>query len=387
MIDPAHGVVIVGGGLAGLTLALEIAEQCPASIRVVVLEQRTRYERDRTWSYWRDNIVPEQHRFVHLERQQWRHWRVSAGQKCAVQQGEKLYCSIDADAVYSEALRGLASCSNVSVQLGVTVAEVTSGPKPVVRLTDGTRIDAKLVFDARPLPLTHPSALCQSFTGWEIEFVNPVLETATIDLMDFMRDERGLHFFYVLPYSTRRAMIETTWVSPRSLRTDHAAQLTSYIANRWPDQPYTTHFVERGCLPLVRPDVARASGVVPIGARAGTLRAATGYAFLNTLQDCRRLARQLAKGELAPTAFAASPLDSWMDQVFLRALTDRWLDGPDWFLGMFSGSSGDDMSAFLTGRASLVQRISIAKKLPIAVFLKAAFGGTEAHAVRAVSAH
>lgn len=390
MAHESFDVAIVGGGLAGLTLALELSERSRAHAhtpsRIVVLEQRTHYERDRTWSYWRSSTAQQQHRFAHLERQQWRHWRVRHGQQSVTQNGDALYCSIDADAVYTEALRALTLHRNVSVELGANVSDLVSRPTPRACLADGTCIDAKLMFDARPQPATSPSALVQSFTGWEIEFAEPVLDPTTIDLMDFVPDERGLHFFYVLPYDTHRALIETTWISPRSLRTDHTEQLARYIAQRWPGRCYTTRFVERGCLPLARPDIAPLPGIVPIGARAGTLRAATGYAFLNTLHDCHRLAEQFARGVSMPTAYCAHWLDTWMDQVFLRALNDHWLDGPEWFLQMFAGSTGDSMSAFLTGRSSLMQRIAIAKRLPIGVFFKAAFATAEDRPSHVVSA-
>ena len=44
-------IVIVGGGLGGLSLAVELAQPQFAHLRVLVLEKRTAYTRDRTWSY------------------------------------------------------------------------------------------------------------------------------------------------------------------------------------------------------------------------------------------------------------------------------------------------------------------------------------------------
>ena len=48
----AYDVAIIGAGLAGLSLAARLAEPPFAGLRVLVLEPRTLYRRDRTWSYW-----------------------------------------------------------------------------------------------------------------------------------------------------------------------------------------------------------------------------------------------------------------------------------------------------------------------------------------------
>ena len=46
-------IVIVGGGLSGLALAAELAQPEFSQLKVLVLEQRQSYVRDRTWSYWK----------------------------------------------------------------------------------------------------------------------------------------------------------------------------------------------------------------------------------------------------------------------------------------------------------------------------------------------
>ena len=49
-----YDIVIIGGGLAGLSLATRLAASRFQHLRVVVLEPRTQYVRDRTWCYWAD---------------------------------------------------------------------------------------------------------------------------------------------------------------------------------------------------------------------------------------------------------------------------------------------------------------------------------------------
>ena len=76
-------IVIVGGGLSGLALAAELAQVEFSKLRVLVLEQRQNYSRDRTWSYWK---TPQNgvHRYSHLERKRWTQWRVRQGDRKSV---------------------------------------------------------------------------------------------------------------------------------------------------------------------------------------------------------------------------------------------------------------------------------------------------------------
>ena len=101
-MDKLWDIVIVGGGLGGLSLAAELAAPEFASLSVLVLEKRSQYVRDRTWSYWADTP----HRYSYLERHQWHQWNVSLGETMHSQSSKRTsYASLDADAFYKRKAR------------------------------------------------------------------------------------------------------------------------------------------------------------------------------------------------------------------------------------------------------------------------------------------
>ncbi|MEY2979796.1 MAG: hypothetical protein RL562_23, partial [Planctomycetota bacterium] len=59
---PDLDLVVLGGGLAGLSLAERLAAAGAQAPRTVVLEARADYADDRTWCFWRH----EPHRYEEL---------------------------------------------------------------------------------------------------------------------------------------------------------------------------------------------------------------------------------------------------------------------------------------------------------------------------------
>jgi hypothetical protein len=71
-------------------------------------------------------------------------------------------------------------------------------------------------------------------------------------------------------------------------------------------------------------------------------------------------------------AFQRAATDHWMDAVFLDVLAANWEQAPRYFMQLFKSVAVDDTLAFLTGKATWIQRLRIMRSLPIAPFLRAA---------------
>ena len=371
-------IVIAGGGLSGLAMALELAQPRFAHLKILLVEPRTRYQRDRTWSFWSDGS----HRLAHLERAAWSRWRVTDdGGEAVGSVGRSHYRSIDADVFYADALAQLVECPNIELRFGTALLSASAGWPCRVALADGELLQTSLLIDARPGTATAPPTLAQHFVGWEIETHADVFEAATLDLMDFKPADDGLHFFYVLPYGPRRALVETTWVSAPGLHHDYAAQLESYIARRWANPGYRKVYEERGSLPLDPVASGPVHGpIVTVGRAAGTLRPSTGFAFLETLAHCARLADQIGQCNFPMTGdasrralqpFRRAAVDVWMDRLFLRVLAADWSAAPQLFLTMFRHTPPERLIRFLSGHASWRDRAAVVASLPKRPFLRA----------------
>ncbi len=376
--DKVWDIIIVGGGLGGLSLAVELAAPEFAHLRVLVLEKRSAYTRDRTWSYW----ASAPHRYTHLERQRWKQWSVALGNTTHTHESaQHSYATIDADAFYNHAQACIQVAPHVQLQMDCGAAKIDAATRTVTT-TQGQVLRARTLLDARPATQLAPGTLVQQFVGWEVTTQHNAFNASTVQLMMFEPHDRGLHFWYVLPYSARCALVESTWVSPASWQPDDTQELKAYIAKLCGPQPYSVAYQEQGVLNLQAAAPAPASTANPVpglGRNGGTLRGATGYAFLDTVAHAAALAGSLAQllqqaptDQWQPPAFERPAMDRWMDAVFLDVLRSNWRAAPGYFMQIFDQLPAQDTVAFLTGRASWAQRWAMMRSLPVKPFASAA---------------
>ena len=377
MIKKKWDIIIVGGGLAGLSLAKQLSSQQFSHLDILLIEARKQYFRDRTWSYWRDLTLPA-HPFAALERTSWKAWQVKLSETVATQaHPDWRYCTIDSNTVYDDCLKTIHSAAHIDLRLDTRIMTIHDSKAPSIILESGEVISASWIIDARQSKVAVfngiRSGLVQTFLGWEIQADSDVFDEQCVGLMHFIPNKSGLHFFYILPYSKSNALIETTWVCPVEFQINFDNELKKYLQEYYKLTNYTIQYFEKGELPLDAEQSKLSQRVVKAGSSAGTLRASTGYAFLDTLAHNSKLISSLQQAissdkssldNWQPTAFRRKRLDLMMDRIFLMAIQKDYMYAPQLFMAMFSTVDAQTLINFLNGQATWRQRLMIISALP-----------------------
>lgn len=397
-----YDIVIIGGGLAGLSLATRLAASRFQHLRVVVLEPRTQYVRDRTWCYWADgnptfnesNVKPHSHPFQTSVAMRWPSWEVMCGAagtrsyEAITKTGHHCYEMIPADRFYDDAKRLIESAAHVKIMKGVTIVNAVSKAENVELDTNIGKVHAGLVFDSRPPTTLSKTAWVQRFQGFELETDTPIFDVNRATLMDFSitadADSKAgrVHFIYVLPLSDRRALVEDTWFAPVEDEcddVDYQAQIKAYLKRRFGLERYDILHHEQGALPMdpeLKP--AKSSGrIIKIGAGGGMARASSGYAFFETQRACDAIAEKLSAQKMLPAEFQLprwrGDVSYWMDAVFLRVLKEYPSLAPKIFFDLFAKVPPDALARFLSGVATPLDVARVVSACPKIPFLKAAF--------------
>lgn len=367
-------LLILGGGCAGLSLGVRLAEARPAELRTVILEARSAYTHDRAWCFWRDDLA----RFQDLVSHSWTSMRVRSVRGLAMFDcGATPYDMLPSGAFYSDAQSRIASSRNVHLESGVTVIGKPKrvGSRWQVETSAGA-VRARRIIDTRPAaePQAGDAILWQSFLGQEIECSTACFDTATVDLMDFVEGTSdGVAFRYVLPLSPTRALVEYTVFGARPLSSLYLSKAQrDAIRSVTSGAGFTVLREESGVLPMgltespsvVEPDYAR------VGLRAGAARASTGYAFQRIQRWANSSAVSLRQNGFDVLHRADALPQRAMDRVFLTLLRDKPELAPDLFIRLFNRPDSSRVIRFLSDRAGPLDIASVIASLPIGLFLQ-----------------
>lgn len=379
-MSPYDDIAIVGGGLAGLSLAVQLVEHSVPA-RITVIDPRDDYSDDRTWCFW--DVMA--HPFRDAVSHRWPAWRVTTSKaRSAVSSRHYPYCRLPAGAFYQRALAQLRKAEHVRLALGHEVTSVAGQDRNVLIHTNAGPLTADIAFDARPPEIeqwagtSHPF-LWQAFEGWRVQTERPFWETSTVDLMDFSDrpDPNAIGFLYTLPLAPDEALVEsTTFAPPGRTRADHGGHIQRALAANLGETHYTVAAREAGRIPMTSaiPRPPRDTRIIPIGTRAGAPRPSSGYAFLPIQSHSQRLAAQLASGRY-PGARMRRSTTRWLDGIFLRRLRRQPESAPALFQRLFDRVPADRLVRFLTETGSLQDHLAVMSALPIAGFASEAIIG------------
>lgn len=368
-------IVIVGAGCAGLSLAVELVERgLSDGQRVVLLDARKEYVRDRTWSFW--NVIP--HRFESAITRRYARWQVQNLERNATHESRDLsYCSIPSDAFYEIARERLGRRKGqVDLVLDAHVSSVDDRGQSVLVTSTAGDVEADWVFDSRPdttrRPLASDVSLLQHFVGHTVELDRPAFDPSVATLMDFrVTQEHGIHFMYVLPESPTRALLESTFfTAERAAPGVYERAISAYARERL--NANVVHVVSReeGVIPMTTAsfNAHPSKRVHRIGLAGGFAKPSTGYAFLASQKYAALAANAYAEGKLDREIVVRDKRKAFLDAVFLSYLVRHPENAPSLFVDLFDATPPDVLIRFLSETSSPLDELRGMQALPTAPF-------------------
>jgi len=362
---PDFDVAILGGGCAGLSLAVRLAQ---SDLSVRIIEPRQEYTNDRAWSFWRTRADP----FEDCVRKEWSSWTIAGPLGLTARSSSQMrYQTVEAGTFYHRACEMIAKGSNINLSLGVSAQSVAHSSAGWQVHTNKGTFTAATVVDTRP-PRRIPT-YGQFFLGREIKTEIPIFDPDVVQLMHFRSGySAGVDFVYVLPFAVDQALVEVTSFAPHN--PGHQ------IFTRWLDaeiavlNPGQTEVLrtEAGALPMQAGFAdLKHDNVIHMGLGGGAARPSTGYAFTRIQSQADHVAAALIAGEF-PDSKLDGRVTHFMDRVFLQVLAAAPARGPAMFQSLFRNAPANRLERFLSGSTHPLDRLSVMASLPPLPFLHAA---------------
>ena len=348
--------IIIGGGCAGLSLAYELEIHNKLKNKTLaIIEPRLEYKKDKTWSFWKTT----DHNFDDCIKKSWQNFSINIPNKTNYLECINYpYQSVDSSLYYEKINSKLKQNKNVS--FFKDLKEINS--------------NNSFIFNSVPSIRKDYHNLWQHFCGVEIETQKDFFDDEIFNLMDFGCEQReSVHFFYTLPYSKNKALVETTWLSKMNdnSQKDYDYQIKNYIENHLNLKDYKIIYKEEGAIPLFYPPYKEGGNKVDIGTAGGMTRLSTGYTFLN-IQEHSRYLRENIENISKAKKFEIKKKYQFLDNIFLRVLEKNPEIMPDIFFKMFK-SSPKTVIKFLSNKSNFLEDLSIILKMPKWTFVKALF--------------
>lgn len=369
--------IFAGGGAAGLALAYCIVNSPLKDRSILIIDKETKNKNDRTWCYWIDHPIA-------LNAIAYRSWSYLKFNSDTFERTFNLspyqYYMIRGIDFYEHMLQELSKIPGIRFVQG-KIEQIKDGNDVAEVVVNGISYSGTWVFDSlfQPtqfhLDTTRYHDIKQHFKGWEIETDWDVFDPEVMTLFDFRTPQKGsMRFIYILPFSTRRALVEYTLFSANLLTEEEYNEgISSYLRNVLGITQYRLLAEEKGIIPMTDQPFPRRGGkrILFTGTKGGRVKPSTGYAFLRIQQDSEAIVQSLLKhGD--PFHIPESPWVFRMsDSVMLQLMYRRGNLMKPIFTQLFRNNPIQRIFRFLDEQASPVELLLFTTSLSPLPFLQA----------------
>ena len=353
---------IIGGGCAAFSLARLNHNLSDYKFNLFVGD-KNKINKDHFWGFWKVKINEEAYDNAYYA---WSKWSINTNDSKHILTSIKHpYCVIKRQTWLNICRKQLES------------EKLTIFEKDVIEKDDklffkNKKIKGNLVFDSRP-PKLPSNVLLQHFEGFVVTSNKDIFDEKLVTLMDFRCDQsRGIHFIYLLPFTKRKALVESTIFSKVVENKEfYSTEISKYLKKYFNLVEFTKSDHEKGIIPMHY--ISNVSeDAYNIGTRGGAVRPSSGYAFTFIQKQAHQITKQIKNRKKINTKIHNN-IDLFLDKIFINVINEYPLLAPKIFSGLARILNGDEMAKFMSGHASLLTTCKIIISMPKIPFIKSFF--------------
>lgn len=371
-MDKHYDYIFAGCGCAAFSILVRMAKHSKlVNKKILIIDKKEKIKNDRTWSWWEEQPNP----FSHLAIQQWDKFELGFdGKYTSVFISPFQYKTIFADKFYAYSRQQIENLNNIT-WVKENIEEVLANGTVKTKSRNYT---SDFVFNSLYNIQLQPNdiLLWQHFLGHFIETENEVFDIHQATWMDFnVKQQNGSTFMYVLPFSTKRALVEYTIFSDTILpQTVYAEQIDIYLKqqNIGAYKVYDMEFDKIPMTTFIFPK--RDHKTLYIGSAGGATRASTGFTFNGIQQQADQIICLMLQNKLHQYQYTLSErVHQQLDKVVLRLLHRKTLSGGAIFGSLFQKNPAPKILKFLSGNTSVFETLQVMNSVKRTKFIKAFF--------------
>lgn len=208
----------------------------------------------------------------------------------------------------------------------------------------------------------------QAFVGHEIDVPKDTFSSDQATIMSFKDNSEEVEFTYILPFSSKKALIETTVFSKnpnlKRIAIRHKELLKAY-------KDYKILRTEKAIIPMAIMKDKTENAALRIGTNAGMVRPSSGYSM-------RRIASWILNINIVKLnevnhkyyRYKQDKFLNWLDSIFLKVIYFYPDQGPYLFMQLFSNVSMPSLIRFLSDKPSILDLIKVLWSMPKILMIK-----------------
>ncbi len=370
-----YDIIICGAGCSGLSLVMHLLQSEKFDDKKILLvDKDSKNTNDRTWCFWENKPGL----FEPVVYKEWKDlWFYAHDFLKNLQLGPYTYKLIRGLDFYNYCFSEIRKHANIEFIQAPVNKPVTNEKEGHV-VVNNQKYYASFIFNSilfeKPVLQKNHYWLLQHFKGWVIETDAPQFDPSSATLMDFRTSQQnGTSFFYLLPFTKNKALVEYTLFSKELLDKEaYETALKNYIEKDLLITGYTIQEKEFGVIPMTNYPFPRyKNNIFNIGTAGGQTKASSGYTFKFIQKQSAAIVKGLLEKNNPAVYLNEARRFCFYDSVLLQILNFNKMQGDEIFTLLFASNNASQILKFLDNETSVKEEIPILKSLPTLLFLKA----------------